>query len=259
MNENQNVETRNRKMELEQLAPEVQSQILEMALNASLVDVSVALREEGIHTSPASLSRFVRRDRERKMLEERKEMAGTVEAFAEAGRDGKLREGTLEAVRQRLYERAIVSRDPEEARELYAAMAREEAKLRELELEARKVAAHEQQVKLQGLRIQVLTEQGAGGRLGRKKAEVVETKAIGGNGEAMGSQEGGDERAKPEVRARLAGGPGPGLAGDAEKERLLALLMEVNEIVNRGGPTDEKVLEVRARLAGEVKMLEAGL
>jgi hypothetical protein len=262
MNENQNVEKRNRLMELEQLAPEKQSEILEMALNASLVDVSVSLRRHGIHTSPSALSRFVRRDRERKMLEERKEMAGTVEAFAEAGRDGKLREGTLEAVRQRMYERAIVSRDPEEARELFAAMAREEAKFRELELEARKVAAHEQQVKLQGLKIQVLAEKGAGAGKGIKKVEVVDSQRVEGN-----------ERAKLEVRAGLAGGPGvaaaderaklelggPGGSGvDEEKERLLVMLREVNEIVNRGGSTDEKVLEVRARLAGEAKMLEAG-
>ena len=225
-------------MELEELTPEQQNWILETALNTKLVDMVVALRKHGISTSPASLSRFIRRDRERKLLEERKEMAETVAAFAETGRDGKFREGTLEAVRQRLYERAIVSQSPEEARELYAAMVKEEARLRELDLEARKVAALEQQVKLQGLKIQVLAEQAGGGK-GKRKAEVVELKA----------EEG--QRAKLEL-----GGPGAAeaLGAGGEKQRLLLVLREVNEIVNSGGSsTEEKVLELRARLAGELK------
>lgn len=244
---NENKQTRNRTMELEQLTPEQQNWILETALNSSLVDMVIALRGHGIHTSPASLSRFIRRDRERKLLEERKEMAETVAAFAETGRDGKFREGTLEAVRQRLYERAIVSQSPEEARELYAAMVKEEARLRELDLEARKVAALEQQVKLQGLKIQVLAEQSGGGK-GKRKAEVVESRA-----EAADSCK--QERAKLEL-----GDPGAaeGLGADAEKRRLLLVLREVNEIVNSEGSTEEKVLELRARLAGQLKGCEAG-
>jgi hypothetical protein len=247
---NEDIKTRNRMMKLEELTPEQQSWILETALNSTLVDMVMSLRQEGIDTSPASLSRFIRKDREKKLLEERKEMAETVAAFAETGRDGKLREGSLEAVRQRLYERAIVSQSPEEACELYAAMVKEETRLRELDLEARKVAALEQQVRLQGVKIQVLAEQGAAGKW-KRKAEVVESRP----------EE--SERAKLEVRAGLAGDPGAaggGMNVDEEKQRLLLVLREVNEIVNRGGgSTEEKVLELRARLAGQLKEIGASL
>ena len=45
---------------------------------------------------------------------------------------------------------------------MYAALVKEEARLKELELESRKVAALEQQVKLQGVRIHVMARQGGG-------------------------------------------------------------------------------------------------
>ena len=161
-----------------------------------------------------------------------------MEALAEAGRDGKLREGALEAVRQRLYERALVSQSPEEARELYAAMVKEEARLKELELEARKVAALEQQAKLQAVRIEVERTK-ASSRRGVKSAEVVES-APAAAGELTNGN-GGDASSKQES------------AG--ETQRLLLVLREVNEIVNRAGSMEEKVLELRARLAEAAKML----
>jgi hypothetical protein len=173
------------------------------------------------------------------LLEERQEIAPAVEALAEAGRGGKLREGTLEAVRQRLYERALVSQSPEEALELYAAMVKEEARLKELELEARKVAALEQQVKLQAVRIEVERTKARSQR-GLKEAEVVASQA-----EVV---DGKHEHAKLEL-----GDPSAAMVASSErdKQRLLVVLREVNEIVNRAGSTDEKVLELRARLAGE--------
>ncbi|HEY6227405.1 MAG TPA: hypothetical protein VI282_09825, partial [Verrucomicrobiae bacterium] len=192
MNENQKVTKPTTK--LEQLTPEQQQWILETALHTHLVDMVVLLRNEGISTSPASLSRFIRKDREKRLLEDRQESAPALEALAEAGRNGKLREGTLEAVRQRLYERALVSQSPEEARELYAAMVKEEARLKELELEARKVAALEQQVKLQAVRIEVERAK-ASSRRGVKEAEVVESAPAAGE---LTNGNGGDASSKQE-------------------------------------------------------------
>jgi uncharacterized protein with von Willebrand factor type A (vWA) domain len=222
---------------LEQLTEEQQTWIVETALHAQLVDVVLALRKEGIHTSPASLSRFIRKDREKRLLEDRKEINGAANAFAESGREGKLREGTLEAVRQRMYERAVVSQSPEEAERLFAALVKEEAKLKEVELEARKVAALEQQVKLQALRIEV--DMAKAKERGLKKAEVVESAPI-----AAGELTNGNGHAS-------------NTGADEEKKRLVLVLREVNEIVNRGGPPEEKVLELRGRLGEEVRLLGA--
>ena len=84
----------------------------------------------------------------------------------------------MEAVRQRLYERALVSQSPEEARELYAAMVKEEARFKELELEARKIAALEQQVKLQELRIQVMAQQVTNGGKIRVKPTLATSESV---------------------------------------------------------------------------------
>ncbi|HUS35777.1 MAG TPA: hypothetical protein VM680_10545 [Verrucomicrobiae bacterium] len=231
-------EKQTRVTKLEQLSPEQQTWIFETALNSSLVDITVALREHGIHTSPASISRFMRKDRERRLLEDKKETREAAAALAEGASEGKLREGTLEAVRHRLYERALVSQSPEEALELYGAMVKEEARLRELELEARKVAALEQQVKLQGLRVEVEVSKARQAR-GVKEAEVVGSAPV-----AIGELTQGAEPGDPNV-------------AEAERQRLRVVLREVNEIANRGGPVEEKFLELRLRLAAEIKEIGA--
>jgi hypothetical protein len=226
---------------LEKLSPEQQTWIFETALNSSLVDITVALREQGIHTSPASICRFMRKDRERRLLEDKKETRAAAAALAEGASEGKLREGTLEAVRHRLYERALVSQSPEEALELYGAMVKEEARLRELELEARKVAALEQQVKLQGLRVEVEVAKARQAR-GVKTAEVVGSAPVP-VGELTEGQQAGTEPGDPNVPA------------EAERQRLRVMLREANEIANRGGPVEEKFLELRIRLGEEIRAL----
>src|ERR1044071_381130 len=90
--------TEGRRMKLENLSEEMQSNILEMAVNARLADIVMALKEQGVETSAPSLSRFIRRDRERRLLEEGRDMKEAVDALAERGRGGNLREGTIEAV-----------------------------------------------------------------------------------------------------------------------------------------------------------------
>jgi hypothetical protein len=233
MNTNENQIARKPQGKLEQLSPEKQSWLLEIAAHSNLINVVEALKEHGIETSTSALSRFVRKHREEALLEAGEEMKGSVEALAERGKDGKLREGTLEAVRQRLYERALVSNSPEEARELYAALVKEEGRLKELELEARKVAALEQQVRLQGVRIQVMARQGAsglgagggrgegGGGKGRVKAEVRDAE----RGEREERVEGAERVEGRSVsrggawrRGRFGGGGGIG-RGDGRRSR----------------------------------------
>jgi hypothetical protein len=218
---------------LENLDEKTRVSILELAANADLTDVVVRLQERGISVSVSTLSRFVRRHREKLMLSEGSEMKGAVDQFVERGKEGGLRAGTLEAVRQRLYERALESRSPEEARLLYAALVKEEAKLKELELEGRRVALAEEQLKLDVL----VARSKVGGRV---KGEVVDG-AVGEKGSELVI----DERAKLQL-----GGP----MGPTEKEtRLLALVSEVDGILNRGGDLGERLLEARAVLAEGVK------
>jgi hypothetical protein len=118
--------------QLENLEEDVRTWILETAPFTNLVDMVTDLRKRGVMTSAPTLSRFVRRHQERLLLAERAEIKGAVEELAAGGKEGKLREGSLEAAPQRLYERVLGSRDPEEARLLYGAMVKEEVRLKEL-------------------------------------------------------------------------------------------------------------------------------
>src|SRR6266498_1975338 len=80
---NENIEKTGKISKLETLSDTQKSWIIELATNARLVDVVMALKEEGIETSPASLSRFIRKDREKRLLEEGTEMKEAVSALAE--------------------------------------------------------------------------------------------------------------------------------------------------------------------------------
>jgi hypothetical protein len=239
------------KGKLESLPEEQRGWIPELAANAArLADVVIALKEHGIDVSTATLSRFIRQDREKRLLDEGREIKETAVELAERGRTGVLREGTIEAVRQRLYERALVSNSPEEARELYAALIAEEAKLKQFELEARKVAVAEQQLKLQELRIQVEMNRT------RRRATVTASQALaegGGAADGEGSagavgEEGVTEgKAANAAVAQIAAGP-----SESEK-RLRLLVSETLEVLNNAGLPFDKMNEARTRLAEGVK------
>ena len=213
---------------LENLTPNQKEFVLEMAANARLCDVTMALKEEGIDISTSTLSRYLRRERERRMLEERADSKATVDELAANAKEGKLREGTLEAVRQRLYDRALLSNSPEEARQLYAAMVKEEAKLQELELERRRIAIAEEELKLKALAMRA--------ELGPAKAEVVESSA-----------EEAKEIEAPEVKQ---------LAATSENEQRLAeTIRQAEAILNRGGELVDRLLEARSLLAEAARSL----
>ena len=144
--------TSKRRGKLEQLSEEMQTGIIEITMNSTLTNAVLALQKRGIDVSVPTLSRYVRKHREKLLMEEGEEMKGTVGALAARGKESAFRVGTLEAVRQRLYDRALLSNSPEEARQLYAAMVKEEAKLQELELERRRLGIAEEELKLKALK-----------------------------------------------------------------------------------------------------------
>lgn len=217
------------KSKLDELGEAQKNNIAELAAASRLIDVVMVLKAEGIQTSPAALSRFLRRERERHLLEDGDDLKGAVETLAERAKDGTLREGSLEAVRQRLYERVLVSNDPEEALKLYHAMLKEEAKVKELELEARKVKVAEEAVRLQGIRL-------AGGG-GKSVRAVVEASA---------AVEGEDHGGKMAVVA---------VANPERERKLLELVSDLDGIVNGSGMAEEKVLAARVRLGSEGRLL----
>jgi hypothetical protein len=233
---------------LENLDESKRSMIVELSMNGRLIDLVASLKEHGISTSTSTLSRFLRRQREKAVLEDGAEINQTVEALAERGKSGRLREGSLEVVRQRLYERALSSQSAEEARLLYAAMVKEETRLKELELEARRVAIAEQQLNLERLKFEVMASAAASAAEGKGKgrvklkATVTASEAVVESG-AIGVGSDGAAGTAGEV-ARLA--------GPSESEaRLRALLGKVSEVLNRGGDVGERLLEARGMVDSE--------
>ena len=55
-----NTENTKSRSKLEQLSPEQQEMLLELAKRGSLVDLAESLKEHGIETSDSALSRFIK-------------------------------------------------------------------------------------------------------------------------------------------------------------------------------------------------------
>jgi hypothetical protein len=236
---------------LEQLSEEMRTRIIELAMHSTLVDTVLALQREGVDVSVPTLSRFVRKHRETLLMEEGEEMKETTAALAARGKESQFRVGTLEAVRQRLYERALVLQSPEEARELYAELVKEEGKLRELELEARRVAVAEEQVKVQRLRAE------ADVAVKRQKAIVTASEGV---VDMVGEADGVRKQLSEADRAGLEpSGPGAkqlaDRSGGGSEEKWVHLFREITAILNRGGDPGEKILEARERLSEEMRVM----
>lgn len=200
---------------LDSLTEEQLTKVMEMAENSRMIDVVDALKEFKIDVSVATLSRYLKRHREKELLNDRAEMQPTLTALAESGETGTLRKGTLEAVRQRLYDRVLASDDPTEALAMYNSMLKEESKLRELDIQARKVAVAEEQVRLQALKLKTPTP-----------ATVIESSVI-------------EPPALPAITDR--------------EQKLEQLLRQVTQTLNGPGLSEEKVLNARHQLAQESK------
>jgi hypothetical protein len=223
--------------QLENLDPKVQEGIIEIAANASLPTVLETLKADGVEVSPSTLKRFIRRHREKCLVTETEDSKSVLDALAESGRAGRLREGTLEVVRRQLYDRVLELHDPQEARELLAAMVAEETKMKEIALEARKVAAFEEQVKIQRLKVELEA-------MAKRQKAMVESSEVVETG-TKEIQEGGDAGGKPRQLTE----------GGEEEKRWAKLLREIAEILNRGGASDEKLLEARRKLSDEMKAM----
>jgi hypothetical protein len=281
-----NTENTKSRSKLEQLSPEQQEMLLELAKRSTLEVLAESLKEHGIETSDSALSRFLQKRRAADAVAHGKELAASVEALAEQGRGGKLREGTLEVMRQQFFEKAAGGVGGDEAQALYAALVTEEARVKELELEARKVAALEQQVRLQERRIEVEAMK-ARAALGRVRAQVVDGANVQ-DGERAKLEPGGPRTDREQAAglgktpALLVGGqvgeanggrdviegleaarsmdaqPTKPKAPDVEdnQRRLLEAVKRAEGILNRGGDLGERILEARGLLGEAVREFE---
>src|SRR5687768_13617470 len=102
--------------------------ILESAERLSieqLVDVVEKINPD-IEFSIPALKRFVRRLREENLREEVEESDEAMEGFAKAGRNGRARDGVIEAMRRRMYAQALEQKDPAMAMAVFNMMKTEQ-------------------------------------------------------------------------------------------------------------------------------------
>jgi hypothetical protein len=220
---------------LEQLEPAKLEWLLDIAAQSRLIDCVDALKEQGIAVSIPTLSRFVKKHRAKSLLDSGEGLAESAEALRKRGKNGAFREATMEALRQRLFEKAIneMSAD-EELREMYLDLVKEEAKLKELELAERRVAVAEDQARLARVKARAALDDRPPRRVELEESEVVR--------EAAGPTK--LLEAKSES------------SGKEAKQRLIDLIVNVAGVINGPGFAEEKVLEARLILAAGMKMVE---
>jgi arginine repressor len=151
----QNTKSTGRRM-LDNLSEDVKEFLCELSAQGRIIDVVSELKKRNINASAATVCRFLRRERERRMLEEGEEMKDAVNTFANRSGKDTLKKATLEAVRQRLYEQALsISNTPDGMTKVFETLLKEEMRLKELELESRRTAVAEENVKIQRQRLQI--------------------------------------------------------------------------------------------------------
>lgn len=220
---------------LEELEPAKLEWLLGIAAQSRLIDCVDALKEQGIIVSIPTLSRFVKKHRAKCLLDSGEGLAESAEALRKRGKNGSFREATLEALRQRLFEKAIneMSTD-EELREMYLELVKEEAKLKELELAERRVVVAEDQARLAQAKARAALEDRP-----RKKVELEGSEVV---------CDGAGPAKLLEAKSESSGTEG--------KQGLIDLIVNVAAVINGPGFAEEKVLEGRVILAAGMKMVE---
>jgi hypothetical protein len=103
---------------------------------------------EPIECSLAAMSRFLKKAKEDKMLRDAQASDESVEAFAKRGENPKVREATLAAMRDRMFELVVDSNNADRLMETFESLKAEKEKERLLGLEERKVKVAEENAKL---------------------------------------------------------------------------------------------------------------
>lgn len=111
--------------------------------------------------SPDALRRFARRLKEEALLEDAEEASETMEKLAAKAKNEKVREGTLEAARQRLYANALETNDLDTLQKFFTMMAEEKKQDQLLAIEDRKAKAAEENAKFGWRKLELSAAQSA--------------------------------------------------------------------------------------------------
>lgn len=128
------------------LTVEEQMMILDVAEigTIEMVVEHVERHHPTLNFSIPALKRFVRRLREENLREEVEESDEAMEGFAKAGRNGRSRDGVIEAMRRRMYAQALEQKDPAMAMAVFNMMRAEQKEDRTLALQERRQALEEE-------------------------------------------------------------------------------------------------------------------
>lgn len=111
--------------------------------------------------SAAALRRFARRLKEDSLLEDAEDASETMEKLAAKAKNEKIREGTLEAARQRLYGNALDTNDLDALRKFFEMMVAEKKQEQLLAIEERKARAAEENAKIGWRKLELSAAQSA--------------------------------------------------------------------------------------------------
>jgi hypothetical protein len=111
--------------------------------------------------SPDALRRFARRLKEEALLEDAEEASETMEKLAAKAKNEKVREGTLEAARHRLYENALETNELAALQKFFQMMAEEKKQEQLLAIEERKAKAAEENAKIGWRKLELSAAQSA--------------------------------------------------------------------------------------------------
>jgi hypothetical protein len=114
-----------------------------------------------IDCTASGLKRFIRRLKEEALLEEAEEASDTMEKLAAKAKESKMREGTVEAARQRLYANALETNDLESLQQFFKMMAEEKKQEQLMAIEDRKAKAAEENAKIGWRKLEMAAAQSA--------------------------------------------------------------------------------------------------
>lgn len=129
----------------------------------------------GKTTSEGQVKRFLQRLRYERAIRDTDDSPEDLGAFAGRAKDGKARDGLIEAARQKLFEQALANGNSEMLLELYRAANDERAREREVAVAQKKAAVAEENARIALLR---LDARGLGGERRVLKADVTSSAAL---------------------------------------------------------------------------------
>lgn len=143
------------KLRLGELSAEQKFVAVFSAKRFNLLQLAEALQAKGVVLSMSTLSRHLAKWRGEVAVYEGEELVVAAEKLAARKKAEALREGSLEAVRQQMFEGVLACNTRAERTQFYEMLVGEEERIRKLALEERRVAAQERNLELKAEQLRV--------------------------------------------------------------------------------------------------------